>query len=156
MPRMGGCPGWSESLLDAHSFCWFCHVAAHIGKYFKGKSSKLTDKVKCFFSCVSQMQGIKCGCHWAAKYRTKLNAYFDISQQSAACCAEKSLMFCLVLTPIILTFNNFFVNLLIGEPIAINQYWSCQYVSWALLWHSFENLFTIWHSKLVSLVKYFI
>ena len=28
--RVGGCPGWSESSLGAHSFCWFCHVAAHI------------------------------------------------------------------------------------------------------------------------------
>ena len=28
--RLGRCPGWSESLLDAHSFCWFCHVAAQI------------------------------------------------------------------------------------------------------------------------------
>ena len=24
------CPGWSESSLGAHSFCWFCHVAAQI------------------------------------------------------------------------------------------------------------------------------
>ena len=23
---LGGCPGWSESSLGAHSFCWFCHV----------------------------------------------------------------------------------------------------------------------------------
>ena len=28
--RLGGYPGWSESSLGAHSFCWFCHVAAHI------------------------------------------------------------------------------------------------------------------------------
>ena len=28
--RLGGCPGWSESSLGAHSFCWFCHVAAHM------------------------------------------------------------------------------------------------------------------------------
>ena len=28
--RLGGCPGWSESLLGTHSFCWFCHVVAHI------------------------------------------------------------------------------------------------------------------------------
>ena len=28
--RLGECPGWSESLLGAHSFCWFCHVAAHL------------------------------------------------------------------------------------------------------------------------------
>ena len=27
--EVGGCPGWSESSLSAHSFCWFCHVAAH-------------------------------------------------------------------------------------------------------------------------------
>ena len=26
--RLGECPGWSESLLGAHSFCWFCHVVA--------------------------------------------------------------------------------------------------------------------------------
>ena len=28
--RLGRCPGWSESSLDAHSLCWFCHVAANI------------------------------------------------------------------------------------------------------------------------------
>ena len=27
--RLGGCPGWSESSMCAHSFCWFCHEAAH-------------------------------------------------------------------------------------------------------------------------------
>ena len=27
--RLGGCPGWSESLLAAQSFCWFCHATAH-------------------------------------------------------------------------------------------------------------------------------
>ena len=27
---LGRCPGWSESSLGAHSFRWFCHVAAHI------------------------------------------------------------------------------------------------------------------------------
>ena len=26
--RPGGCPGWSESSLGTHSFCWFCHVVA--------------------------------------------------------------------------------------------------------------------------------
>ena len=26
--RLGECPGWSESLLGAHSFCWFCYVMA--------------------------------------------------------------------------------------------------------------------------------
>ena len=28
--RLGGCLGWSESLLDAQSLCWFCHVVAHM------------------------------------------------------------------------------------------------------------------------------
>ena len=28
--RQGGCPGWSESSLGAQSFCWLCHVAAHL------------------------------------------------------------------------------------------------------------------------------
>ena len=28
--RLGGCPGWSESLRGAQPFCWFCHVAAQI------------------------------------------------------------------------------------------------------------------------------
>ena len=28
--RLGGCQGWSESLLSAHSFCRFCHVADNI------------------------------------------------------------------------------------------------------------------------------
>ena len=28
--RLGGCRGSSESSLGAHSFCWFCHEAAHI------------------------------------------------------------------------------------------------------------------------------
>ena len=28
--RLGGCLGWSESLLGAHSFCWFCHEAAQV------------------------------------------------------------------------------------------------------------------------------
>ena len=30
--RLGGCPGWSESSLGAHSFCWFCPVVAQISK----------------------------------------------------------------------------------------------------------------------------
>ena len=28
--RLGGCPGWSESLLGAQPHCWFCHEAAQI------------------------------------------------------------------------------------------------------------------------------
>ena len=28
--RLGGCPGWSETLLAAPPFCWFCYVTAPI------------------------------------------------------------------------------------------------------------------------------
>ena len=28
--RLGGCRGWSESSLGAHSLCWFCHVVAQM------------------------------------------------------------------------------------------------------------------------------
>ena len=35
MIRLGGCPGWSESSLGAHSFCWFCHVAAQLWGLFR-------------------------------------------------------------------------------------------------------------------------
>ena len=28
--KLSGCPGWSESSLGAHSFCWFCHIVADI------------------------------------------------------------------------------------------------------------------------------
>ena len=30
--RLGRCPGLSESSLGAHSLCWFCHEAAHMGQ----------------------------------------------------------------------------------------------------------------------------
>ena len=30
LTRLGGCSGWSESSLGAHSFCWFCHEVAHM------------------------------------------------------------------------------------------------------------------------------
>ena len=28
--KLGWCPGWSESLLGAQSFCWFCYEVAHL------------------------------------------------------------------------------------------------------------------------------
>ena len=42
--RLCGCPGWSESSLDAQSFCWFCRGAAHMLKFcfFSIKHQKLT------------------------------------------------------------------------------------------------------------------
>ena len=34
--QTGRCPGWSVSSLGAHSFCWFCHVAAQYSKTSTG------------------------------------------------------------------------------------------------------------------------
>ena len=34
--RLGGCQGWSESSLGAHSFCWFCHEAAQTEESYEG------------------------------------------------------------------------------------------------------------------------
>ena len=47
---LGECPGWSESSLGAHSFCWFCHVAAHIG-YFQQKRFDITAESVEFINC---------------------------------------------------------------------------------------------------------
>ena len=33
--RLGGCPGWSEFSLGAHSHCLFCHVAAQLYRIFQ-------------------------------------------------------------------------------------------------------------------------
>ena len=41
-----GCPGWSESSVGAHSFCWFCHVVAHFWRFWicrwKGNDQETT------------------------------------------------------------------------------------------------------------------
>ena len=42
--RLGECPGWSEFSLGAHSFCWFCHVAAQM--WFIFLNTDLTRKTK--------------------------------------------------------------------------------------------------------------
>ena len=42
--RLGGCPSWSESSLGAQSFCWFCHVEAHL--CLTGNSSMLDVRLK--------------------------------------------------------------------------------------------------------------
>ena len=59
--RLGGCPGWSESLLCAHSFCWFCHVAAHMSlpghlQFYRSLLSKWNGFIRVLrcFSVVSQ------------------------------------------------------------------------------------------------------
>ena len=40
--RLGGCPGWSEFSLGAHSFYWFCHVVAH---FMTNPESRMTEPV---------------------------------------------------------------------------------------------------------------
>ena len=42
--RLGGCLGWAESSLGAHSFCWFCHVAAQIITTWQKLSPYKSDK----------------------------------------------------------------------------------------------------------------
>ena len=41
---LGGCPGWSESSLGAHSFYWFCHVVAHIVQATVMEYNKIFEK----------------------------------------------------------------------------------------------------------------
>ena len=38
---LGACPGWSESSLGAHSFCWFCHEAAYIVTCWNRRDNKV-------------------------------------------------------------------------------------------------------------------
>ena len=47
---LGGRPGWSESSLGAQSFCWFCHVAAHIKTSVKPVSL-------IFYDCKMRLSG---------------------------------------------------------------------------------------------------
>ena len=66
--RLGRCPGWSESLLGAHAFCWFCHVAAQIDKtkttvteHEHDKTYKMTCTEQ-FISICLALQSDKCLC----------------------------------------------------------------------------------------------
>ena len=52
---LGGCPGWSESSLVAHSLCWFCHVAAQIKWVLK--DNFLVFQTRCGYSIVSPHRG---------------------------------------------------------------------------------------------------
>ena len=47
--KLGGRPGWSESSLGAHSFCWFYHVAAH---FFSFRLSPLPNNTYTVYVCV--------------------------------------------------------------------------------------------------------
>ena len=42
LTRLGGCPGWSESSLGAHTFCWFCHIVAHMYETYKQTTREKT------------------------------------------------------------------------------------------------------------------
>ena len=43
--RLGACPGWSESSLGAHTFCWSCHVAAQYVSLIKSRSKLLHSEI---------------------------------------------------------------------------------------------------------------
>ena len=45
--QMGGCPGWSESLLGTHPFCWFCHALAYMSSL--NKTETLTFILLCIY-----------------------------------------------------------------------------------------------------------
>ena len=45
--RLGGCSGWSESMLGSHWLRWFCRVAAHIAK-----SWIISDSCFCSGNCL--------------------------------------------------------------------------------------------------------
>ena len=75
--RLGGCPGWSESLLGAQSFCCFCHVVAQlkIGSMIgflstisqddpRSNTRYATNHWSCFIERLFLMQMLTTGKHW--------------------------------------------------------------------------------------------
>ena len=55
--RLSGCPGWSESSLGAHSFCWFCHVVAQLCDYNWTTVSWIGVFLNiCFYSSITWMK----------------------------------------------------------------------------------------------------
>ena len=61
--QLGGCPGWSESSLGAHSFCWFCHDTA---------------KICCINSWIN-MKGLDCS---VQKWKTDFSFFKLLSERS--------------------------------------------------------------------------
>ena len=54
--RLGRCPGWSESSLGTHSFCWFCHVVAQLW------TKLFTARIDCVWWMQDQITD--CGSWW--------------------------------------------------------------------------------------------
>ena len=77
--RLGGCPSWSESSLGAHSFCWFCHVAAHL-------------KLHCFkeSSCFNSLRLILALLIWATSRENVSSGIFDQIAFKPACLATEA------------------------------------------------------------------
>ena len=79
-----GIPGWSESSLGAHSFCWFCHVVAKIkyykyDRYFKKQLSHVMRKPVMPYAnnkgATCQIRNYKtlaCFCSWAGRFEAYL------------------------------------------------------------------------------------
>ena len=80
--RLGGCPGWSESSLCAHSFCWFCHVAARISTgslsfIYSLLTCRKREKNKIWHHCQAWkhrlVRGYTFSCIWAASWQNQQN-----------------------------------------------------------------------------------
>ena len=85
--RLGGCPGWSEPSLGAHSFCWFCHVAAHFIAWICRQ---------CFTWYHTSLWDISLGHIWAATWQNQQSDYYWVfavrwqNQQSDCASSEDS------------------------------------------------------------------
>ena len=82
--RLDGCPGWSESSLGAHLFCWFCHVVAQI-------PVRLREAVSAYSFCsswssdkTSQHESVICKCR-PLRASDGVNFYLSIYRPASAC-----------------------------------------------------------------------
>ena len=48
------CPGWSESSLREHSFCWVCHVVAHMYILYDEESDQKSDMMAQLVICIKR------------------------------------------------------------------------------------------------------
>ena len=69
--RLGGCPVWSESLLGAHLFCWFCRAEARI--FFVIASSRS-------FYCASKQQRLWQDCLWASLFAYEISTLLSCAR----------------------------------------------------------------------------
>ena len=69
--RLGGCPGWSESSLGVHSFCWFWNVVAHLDTKCQLLTKRYTtQQISWMWCCVT----VSCIC-LTPSLRTQFNPH---------------------------------------------------------------------------------